>query len=121
MAALTAYPALSWLGSGPSFSRLLEVELWFSCVYAVCGGAANVFATEIVPAEIRTTGYAFAQSVAGVIFGGFTPAICTYLIHISGNRAAPGLWMAFAAACGMIAVSLLSRERVARVAAAGAG
>jgi MFS family permease len=121
MAALTAYPALSWLGSGPSFSRLLEVELWFSCVYAVCAGAANVFVTEIVPAEIRTTGYAFANSIVGVIFGGFTPAVCTYLTHISGNRAAPGLWMVFAAACGMIAVSLLSRERLARVAAAGAG
>jgi MFS family permease len=121
MAAITAYPALSWLGSGPSFSRLLEVELWFSCLYGIYAGASHVFLTEIMPVEIRTTGYSFAHSSAIAAFGGFTPALCTYLIHVSGNRAAPGLWMSFAAAFGMIAASLLSRERVARVAAAGAG
>jgi MFS family permease len=121
LAAITAYPALSWLGSGPSFSRLLEVELWFSCLYGIYAGASHVFLTEIMPVEICTTGYSFAHSSAIAVFGGFTPAICTYLIHVSGNRAAPGLWMSLAAACGMIAASLLSRERVARAAAAGAG
>jgi hypothetical protein len=25
------------------------------------------------------------------------------LIHISGNRAIPGLWLSFAAACGLVA------------------
>jgi MHS family citrate/tricarballylate:H+ symporter-like MFS transporter len=30
LALLTAYPALSWLVNGPSFSRLMAVELWLS-------------------------------------------------------------------------------------------
>jgi hypothetical protein len=42
------------------------------------------------------------------VFGGFTPAISMYLIHITGNRAIPGLWLTLAAGCGLIA-TLLAR------------
>jgi hypothetical protein len=30
---LTAYPAMLWLVRGPSFARLLTVELWLSFIY----------------------------------------------------------------------------------------
>jgi hypothetical protein len=30
-------------------------------------------------------GFSLAYSLATAIFGGFTPAICTYLIHLTGN------------------------------------
>jgi MFS family permease len=100
---LTAYPAMLWLVREPSFSRLLAVELWFSFIYGSYNGAMVVFLTEIMPIDVRTSGFALAYSLATAIFGGFTPALCTYLIHISGNRAIPGLWLSFAAACGLIA------------------
>lgn len=111
---LTAYPALSWLVSAPSFARLLEVELWFSFLFGGYCGAMIVFLTEIMPMEVRTTGFAFAYSCATAAFGGSTPAICTFLIHSTGNRAVPGLWLSFAAVCGLLASLLLSPERVAR-------
>jgi MFS family permease len=98
---LTAYPAMLWLVSGPSFSKLLAVELWLSFVYASYNGALIVFMTEIIPIDVRTLGFSLAYSLATAVFGGFTPAINTYLIHISGNRAVPGLWLSFAAACGL--------------------
>jgi len=100
---LSAYPAMSWPVSAPSFSRLLTVELWLSFVYGSYNGAMIVFLTELMPAEVRTTGFSLAYSLATAIFGGFTPAICTYLIHVTGNRAVPGLWLSFAAACGLLA------------------
>src|ERR1700752_3224199 len=100
---LTAYPAMLWLIGNPSFSRLLGVELWLSFLYASYNGAMVVFLTEIMPVDVRTSGFALAYSLATAIFGGFTPALSTYLIHISGNRAVPGLWLAFAAAGGLVA------------------
>jgi len=111
---LTAYPALLWLVSEPSFTRLLVIELWFSFLYASYNGAMAVYLTEIMPAEIRTTGFALAYSLATAIFGGFTPAICTYLIHVTGNQAIPGVWLSFAALCGLAAVLILAalRQRV---------
>jgi MFS transporter, MHS family, citrate/tricarballylate:H+ symporter len=108
IALLTAYPALLWLVSAPSFTRLLIVELWFSLFYATYNGAMAVFLTEIMPVAVRTSGFSLAYSSATAIFGGFTPAICTYLIHVTGNRAVPGLWLSFAAVCGLSAALALS-------------
>jgi MFS family permease len=114
LALLTAYPALSWLVNAPSLSRLMVVELWLSFLFASYNSALIVFLTEIMPADVRTAGFSLVHSSATAIFGGFTPAISTYLIHATGNRAIPGLWLSFAAACGLIATALLSSSRVAR-------
>ena len=104
----TAYPALLWLVSAPSFVRLLGVELWLSVLYAGYNGAMAVFLTEIMPPEMRISGFSLAYSLATAVFGGFTPAICTYLIRVTGNRAVPGLWLSFAAVCGLSAALFLS-------------
>jgi MFS family permease len=106
----TAYPAMLWLVRDPSFSRLLAVELWLSFIYGSYNGAMVVFLTEIMPVDVRTSGFSLAYSLATALFGGFTPAISTYLIHTTGNRAVPGLWLSFAAACGLVA-SLLARAQ----------
>src|SRR5580704_10779880 len=110
---LTAYPVMLWLVSDPSFARLLAVELWLSFIYGSYNGAMVVFLTEIMPVDVRTSGFALAYSIATAIFGGFTPALSTYLIHVTGNRAVPGLWLSFAAACGLIATFFAKPQIVA--------
>jgi MFS family permease len=100
---LTAYPALSWLCAGPSFTRLLIVELWLSFLYATYNSAMVVHLTEIVPAHVRTAAFSLSYSLATALFGGFTPAVSTYLIHRTQNQATPGLWLSLAAACGLVA------------------
>ncbi|HWY20014.1 MAG TPA: MFS transporter [Candidatus Acidoferrum sp.] len=107
---VTAYPVMVWLVRGPSFSRLLAIELWLSFIFGSYNGAMVVFLTEIMPVSVRTSGFALAYSLATAIFGGFTPAISTYLIHVTGNRAVPGVWLSFAAACGLVA-ALLARPQ----------
>jgi hypothetical protein len=87
----------------PSFSRLLAVELWLSFLYGSYNGAMVVYLIEIMPSDVRTSGFALAYSLAAAIFGGFTPAICTYLIHVTGNRAVPGWWLSLAAVCSLVA------------------
>lgn len=111
---LTAYPALSWLVAAPSFTRLLVVELWLASIYAIYNGAMAVFLTEIMPVAVRTSGFSLAYSLATAVFGGFTPAICTYLIHVTGNNAIPGVWLSFAAICGLSAALILSPRRVGK-------
>ena len=116
---VTAYPALSWLVSAPSFTRLLSVELWLSFIYASYNGAMVVALTEIVPLHVRTSGFLVAYSLATATFGGFTPAVVTYLIHATDNRAVAGLWLMFAAACGLIATLLAYRKAAAAQPAMG--
>jgi MHS family citrate/tricarballylate:H+ symporter-like MFS transporter len=108
---LTAYVSLAWLAAAPSFLRLLTVQLWFSFLYGCYNGALVVFLTEVMPMEVRTTAFSLAYSLATALFGGFTPAISTYLIHVTHNRAIPAVWLCFAAACGLIA-TLLAKPHV---------
>jgi MFS family permease len=111
LALLTAYPVLAWLVTVPSFSRLLIVALWFSIIFASYNGSMVVFLTEIMPAEVRASGFSLAYSLATGIFGGFTPAVSTYLIHVTGNRAMPGVWLSLAAAMGLTATLLLTEAK----------
>lgn len=110
LAIATAYPALSWLVAHPSFGNLLMVELWLSFLYGSYNGAMVVALTEIMPVEVRTTGFSLAYSLATATFGGFTPAACTYLIHVLDNKAAPGIWLTGAAVLGLLATLVLFRK-----------
>lgn len=108
---LTVYPALSWLVAAPSFERMLAVELWLSFLYASYNGAMVVALTEIMPVAVRTAGFSLAYSLATALFGGFTPAISTWLIHVTGDNAAPGYWMSFAAFCSLIGTLIVYRTK----------
>jgi len=109
LALLTAYPMLHWLVAAPGFGRLLGVELWLSLLYASYNGAMVVALTEIMPADVRTAGFSLAYSLATTL-GGSSLAISQWLIHLTGNKAAPGLWLSFAALCGMLATWLIYRD-----------
>jgi MFS family permease len=113
LALSTAYPILSWLAAAPSFSRLLAVELWLSFLFGSYNGAMTVYLTEIMPARVKASGFSLAYSLATALFGGFTPAICTYLIQATGNRAMPGLWLSLAALLGLTAAIITGRQRFA--------
>src|SRR5262249_1643413 len=96
-----------WLTANPSFGRLLTVALWFSMIFGSYNGSMVVFLTEIMPARVRTSGFAVAYSLATGLFGGFTPAVSTYLIQLTWNRAIPGVWLSFAALLGLTATLIL--------------
>lgn len=111
LAILTAYPAMSWLAIAPSFGRLLDVLLWFSFLFGMYNGAMVVALTEVMPVQVRVVGFSLAYSLATAIFGGFTPAVSTWLIEATADKAAPAYWISFAAACGLAATLVLYRDR----------
>lgn len=107
--AVAAYPMMRWLIGAPSFGNLLLVEVAFAVLYATYQASLVVTLTEIIPANVRGTGFSLAYSLAQAIFGGFTPAICTALIHTTGNKAMPGAWLAAGALLALIATLVVVR------------
>jgi len=100
---------------------MLAAEFWLSVVYAQYNGSMIVYLTEIMPVEVRTSGFSLAYGLSQSVFGGFTPAICTFLIQESGNKAMPGAWISFAAICALLsimALALYQRHQAAKLAAA---
>ena len=118
LALVTAYPALAWAVASPSFSRLLIAELWLSFIYGSYNGAMVVYLTEIMPAQVRASGFSLAYSLATALFGGFTPYVSTWLIGRTHNRAMPGAWVVFAAVTGLVAI-LWTKKTARRVEAPG--
>ena len=106
LAILTSYPAMQWLVAAPSFGKLLTVLLWFSFFFGAYNGAMIPFLAEIMPPQVRTAGFSLAFSLATAIFGGFTPAVCTWLIEMTGNRSSPALWLSTAAVISLTAALL---------------
>jgi hypothetical protein len=79
-------------------------------MFGLYNGAMIPRLAEIVAPRVRTAAFSLAFSLATAIFGGFTPAIGTWLIHATGNKAAPALWLSLAAAISLVGV-FLSRGR----------
>jgi MHS family citrate/tricarballylate:H+ symporter-like MFS transporter len=102
LALVSVYPSLAWLVNDPTFGKMLIVELWLSLLYAWYNGAMVVALTEVIPASVRTSGFSLAYSLATTL-GGSSLAISTWLIRVTGDNAAPGYWMSFAALCGLVA------------------
>ncbi|MEB0163364.1 MFS transporter, partial [Glaciimonas sp. CA11.2] len=115
LAIFTAYPTLSWLVSAPSFGRMLIVLLWYSFFFGVYNGAMVAALTEVMPVNVRVAGFSLAFSLATAVFGGSTPAVSTFLIQITGDKAAPAYWMSFAAVCGLMATLILYNGKGAQV------
>lgn len=113
---LSSYPVLLWLVGHPSFGRLLSTELLLALIYSAYNGAMIVFLTEVMPPDVRTTGFSFAYSLATAVFGGFTPAISTGLIQLARHaglahaEAMPGAWLTLSAAIAWVAVWVLTRS-----------
>jgi hypothetical protein len=91
------------------------VEIFFALVYATYNAAMVVFLTEIMPLRVRTSGFALSYSLATALLGGFTPAIATYLIHFSGDRAIPGAWLSVGAVMSLGAALSFRRAGVAAI------
>jgi MHS family citrate/tricarballylate:H+ symporter-like MFS transporter len=110
LAIVTAYPALYWLAAEPSFGRMLTVLLWLSFIYSLYNGAMVVTLTEVMPVSVRVVGFSLAYSLA-TAFGGFTPAMSTWLVQELADKAAPGYWLSVAAICGLGATLVLFRGK----------
>lgn len=104
LALIIGYPIMAWLVAAPSFARLMTAEVTLALIYGCYNGAFIVYMTEMMPARVRTVGFSLAYSLATAIFGGFTPAVSTYLIDVTGNKAMPGAWLALAALIALVAV-----------------
>lgn len=106
---VAAYPLIAWLVGAPSFFAFATALLALSVCFGLYNGAMIARLTELMPPAARTLGFSLAFSLATSLFGGFTPLVSTYLISATGNKAAPALWLCFAAMISLIGV-LASRR-----------
>jgi len=106
---VTAYPALNWLVTAPTFGKMLAVQMMFSFYFGVYSGTMLGALVEVVPRHVRTTCFSMAFALAAGLFGTFTPFAATWLIEHTGDKASPGFWLMCAAALGIFAALTIYR------------
>ncbi|MCE3038483.1 tricarballylate/proton symporter TcuC [Helicobacter anatolicus] len=105
-----SYPLLIYLTNNISFTNLILVELALSLVYGVWNGTMTVTLSEIMPSSVKAMGFSFSYSVAVAVFGGLTPAVSTFLIEVTQNRAIPGIWLTCVACISFVAVLIIRKK-----------
>lgn len=105
---LLTFPLFGMLGN-PSLVVILMIQIAFGAILAMNDGTLPCFLAEIFPTRVRFSGFAFSFNVANAIFGGTSPFIATWLIHMTGNKMAPAWYLLAAAAVALVAM-LASRE-----------
>lgn len=92
--AALAYPLFAWLVAGPSFARLVLVQLGAAALLGIISAPLPLALSQLLPAKVRTTGVGLIYNLVGAVFGGLGPLIITGLIAATGDRTAPAWWAA---------------------------
>ena len=104
------YPAYYWIVSAPSMASILTVELSFALLIGASNAPIPTALAGLFPTEVRSTGLAISYNIGAALFGGLSPVVLTWLLHVSGNNMMPAHFCAVFFALGLIGAFMLNRH-----------
>ncbi|RFU45020.1 MFS transporter [Paraburkholderia sp. DHOC27] len=107
-----AWPAFWWLTRGVSDLATLGIITVYVAFAVNNAGAGSVLMMEAFPQHRRAAALAVIYSLGVVLFGGFSPFIVSWLIHVSANAMMPA-WYLMAANGLSLGALYLFPERLA--------
>ncbi|WP_235999257.1 MFS transporter [Bradyrhizobium uaiense] len=102
---LLFYVILQRLVAAPTTANLWQLQI-VAVLLGALAGPMPAFMTEIFPVGVRSTGASLMYNLAVMLFGGLAPFINTWLVQMTGDKAAPVYYILFAAAVGLIGLSV---------------
>jgi MHS family proline/betaine transporter-like MFS transporter len=108
---VTVYPAFSYTIGHLSAVTLFALVAWLALLKSIYFGALPALMSELFPAATRSTGMSVAYNIGVTVFGGFTPAVVTWLISATANRSAPSFYLMVTAMISLAALASVSRGR----------
>ncbi len=105
------YPLLAWLQAAHTLSVLIVVQIVFCVMVAIFTGVAPLRASpNFLRTRVRSTGMSLSYNAAVTVFGGFAPAILTWLTESTGNAFAPAWYVMAASIVALISIACLPRQ-----------
>jgi len=104
------YPLLAWLSASHSTATLVLVQTAFCLMVAIFTGVAPSILPELFPTRVRSTGMSLSYNTAVTLFGGFAPAILTWLTSSTNNTLAPAVYVMAAAGLALISIACLPAQ-----------
>jgi MHS family proline/betaine transporter-like MFS transporter len=106
--ALLAVPLFAILAHVRTFEALALVAVVAGALYGVYNGAAPTLLCTLFPTSVRYTALSVGYNGAVMVFGGFAPFICTFLVRETGLAIAPSFYVT---ACAVISLCVLAWPR----------
>ncbi|WP_153101167.1 MFS transporter [Paraburkholderia hayleyella] len=107
----SVYPLLMWLDAVRTPMVLIIVQSLLCVLVSLFSGVAPSALSEVFPTHVRATGMSVAYNTASAVFGGFAPAILTWLYNKTSSPFAPAWYVMGAALIGLFAVGHLDKLR----------
>jgi MHS family proline/betaine transporter-like MFS transporter len=103
-------PLFLWLDASRSLVVLMAVLSAFGILAAAFTGVAPAVLSDLYPTGLRATGVSLAYNAAFIVFGGFAPAILTWIRVATGSVLAPAWYVGLAALPAILAIAYLHRS-----------
>lgn len=97
-----SYPLYLLIAHG-SLQALIMGEMVFVLLAALFQGTINAGTMEQLPTAVRFSVVAVGYNISYSIFGGTAPIVASYAVKLTGNIAAPGLYLMLGAAIALLA------------------
>jgi len=101
---VATYPVLAWVVASHSVIALFVGQAVFCGIVSVFTGSVPAVVAPLFPPRLRSTGISITYNFAAVVFGGFAPAVLTFLTQSTHNTMAPAFYVVAAAAVSLVAL-----------------
>ena len=106
---VTTYPVLAWVVSTRTVTALFIGQTLFCAIVSVFTGSVPAVLAALFPPRLRSTGVSLTYNFAAVVFGGFAPAVLTFLTETTHNTMAPAFYVVAAATVSLMALAFVPR------------
>lgn len=108
---ICSYPLLMLLDASHTTGTLIFVQSMFCILVSLFVGVAPAALSDLFPTEVRASGMSVSYNLAVTVFGGFAPAILTWLTENTGTRFALAWYVMIASVLAMVALILIARQK----------
>ena len=103
-------PLFAWLIAAPTVATMVAVQLIYGVLLAGYFATVPALLCDLFPTRTRTSGLSLGYNIAVTLFGGFAPALVSWLIVATGSKLAPSYYVMFAAAISLSALVFVRRR-----------
>jgi MHS family proline/betaine transporter-like MFS transporter len=102
--AVLTYPAL-WMMQHGTLTVVVLAHTTLGGILAIYLSALTALLAELLPTQVRYSGFAIGHNMAVALFGGIAPFLATALIAVTGDPIAPGTYQIAAAIATLLALT----------------
>jgi MHS family proline/betaine transporter-like MFS transporter len=107
---LSFYPIFLLITRRPGLATLLPALIWDCLLQVAYVSALPAVMASLFPPRTRVTGLSLSYNLGVTIFGGFAPAIFTWLTEVTHDNTAPSFYLMATAVLSIAAVFTVKRR-----------